>query len=198
MKNFQKIKNDKIVWIAPLLAIIILLAGIAFASPNTDQDVAKSKVSDNTAKRKTEVEPHIFELEKNEEQTLEDVDVADPAISRDEEDIEKIQIDEVPKWTMVATEDTSYAGCQRNSYKAHVPDGTSKEELERVLIDMYNSPVIGGQKTFIYLYYESQTNVDEELYKGRLFMNPDCDVEEDYKIDFDFFDTPTFVELESL
>jgi hypothetical protein len=96
----------------------------------------------------------------------------------------------IPEHEVVSESDTSFADCVRKEYKVVVSDEYTKEEVEDVLLAVYDRYQTLNDKTFVFAYGESQRGeIDNTLYKGRLFMNPSCDENSKYEIDFDFWDS---------
>ena len=92
--------------------------------------------------------------------------------------------------------DTSYAGWKRLEYKALVKDDATKDEIKGVIEEIYEKKKNLSDKIFIFVYRQSDKDkIDETFYRGRLFMDPNCDKSNDYEIDFEYWDLSDLSDL---
>jgi len=88
-------------------------------------------------------------------------------------------------YTIIKKEDTSYRGCSRLSYKIKVSDNTYADDMKNILKTIHRDKAWLSNKIFIYAYTESQDH-SQDIYKGRLFMDPNCNKSNEYKIDMNY------------
>ncbi|NQV13752.1 MAG: hypothetical protein HQ530_05640 [Parcubacteria group bacterium] len=98
-------------------------------------------------------------------------------------------------YEIIEDNDTSYAGCKRSDYRIEVDDSATKDQIKEVLEKVYKDKKDNGDKIFIYTYKNSQeyikNNQNPPMYASRLFMKPSCDENNDYEIDFAYWEMIT-------
>lgn len=109
---------------------------------------------------------------------------------KDEQSIQETKNAPPISYDLIDEQDLSYAGCKRIQYKIIVPNDSTEDQISTALMDLYNKKTKLSDKIFIDAYLESQRkNYQNEVYYGRLNMDPNCDNSNDYKIDFDLKET---------
>jgi hypothetical protein len=95
--------------------------------------------------------------------------------------------EELKPYEIVKEEDSSYPGCKRKVYKIIIDNRVPRSDIETILENLYEEKKRGTDKVFIYAYAESEANnIDKAKYKARLFMEPSCEMGNQYAIDYAF------------
>jgi hypothetical protein len=96
-------------------------------------------------------------------------------------------VEDLSPYEIVKEEDSSVGTCTRKIYKVVIDNRVPLKELESILEDIYEEKKNLSKKIFIYAYSEiDKDRIEKAKYKARLFMEPSCDKNNDYAIDYSF------------
>ncbi|MFH1509514.1 MAG: hypothetical protein ABIE68_05085 [bacterium] len=129
----------------------------------------------------------------NSEQNTENISTKNKAITETELNDENINgieddnntiDDNLIEYNIYSESDLSYVGCKRIEYRLIVSESATQKQIEAVLKDVYDKKKSLSAKIFIYAY----VNENDDNYRGLLNMDPNCDNDDSYTIDFDYWE----------